>query len=416
MNAPHLPHLRRRTWVEIALIAAIAVVTLVGVTLIGARFGVLLPQGRFLIGAAASGLKVGRLGRLRVEGITGDIWRDVRVRRLTISDEAGVWLEADNAHMQWRYLDLLSRHFHADLIEADAVKLLRRPTLTPKGEDSDLPLSFHIARAHTVVQVARDVSYEPGDYALDLSLDVERSGGQRGQVRALSLTRPGDHLNLDYDVAKSRPLKVLADVGEARGGALAALAGLPPKQPFSLKVTAGGQLSAGQFVAVATSGASQPLRAQGAWTKDGGDARGRVSLTASSLTAPYAQRLGPEASFVLVGRRAGPDLFALEARLASENLALRIHGLGDLGQRHIGPQGLEVAAQAAQLSRILPGPRMGPARITGHLTEAKPGWRFQGAASAGGLAYAGYGLAQASGPLEVLERAGQWDVKTSLTG
>jgi translocation and assembly module TamB len=179
---------------------------------------------------------------------------------------------------------------------------------------------------------------------------------------------------------------------------------------------AGGKLSEGQFGAVATSGAAEPLRALGAWTKDGGDARGRISLTASSLTAPFATRLGSEASFVLVGRRAGPDLFALEARLASENLSARAHGLGDLGQRRLGPQGLELMAETSHLSRIVEGPEMGPARIVGRLSEAKPGWRFKGAASLGASSFAGYGLAQASGPLEVVARGGQWDVKAGLVG
>src|SRR5204863_1749956 len=122
----------------------------------------------------------------------------------------------------------------------------------------------------------------------------------------------------------------------ARAGAL----GLPPKATFRLAVVAGGALSEGRFGAVATSGASEALRALGDWNKAGGDARGWISLTASSLTAPHARRFGPRASFVVAGRRAGPELFALDARMASDNLALRAVGLGDVGQRRIGPGGL----------------------------------------------------------------------------
>jgi len=413
---PHLPHLRRRTWWQIALLTVLVVVLILGVTLVGARYGVLLPQGRFMIEAAASGLKVGRLGRLNVEGISGDIWRDVTVRKLTLRDEKGVWLEADNVHMTWRYLDLLRRHFHADRIEAQSIQLLRRPTLTPAGEDTGLPVSFHIGQAQARVELAPDFSYERGVFDVGVTLDVERSGGQRGKVRATSVLHPGDYLNVDFDIAKNRPLEFLADAEEARGGALAGALGLPSNRPFGLKVVAGGKLSEGQFGAVTTSGAAEPLRALGAWTKDGGDARGRIALTASSLTAPLAARLGPEASFVLVGRRAGPALFALEARLASANLSARAHGLGDLGQRRLGPEGLELTAETAHLSRIVEGPEAGPARISGRLTEAKPGWRFKGAANVGAVSFAGYGLAQAAGPLEVVERNGQWDVKTGLAG
>ena len=81
---------------------------------------------------------------------------------------------------------------------------------------------------------------------------------------------------------------------------------------------------------------------------------------------------------MIAGRRAGPDLFALDARVASENLAVRAWGLGDVGQRRVGPQGLQLTGETAALSRITGGPDMGPTRIAGRLTQAKAGWRFAG--------------------------------------
>ncbi len=59
---------------------------------------------------------------------------------------------------------------------------------------------------------------------------------------------------------------------------------------------------------------------------------------------------------------------------------------------------------------------MGPAQVAGRLTATQPGWRFAGTAAVSRTAFGGYALAQASGPLEVSERAGQWDIKTSLAG
>ncbi len=395
---------------------ALGVFVLIMAALVGARYGVLLPQMRLLIEARADGLKVGRFGRLKIEGLSGDIWRDVRVRKLTVRDEGGVWLEADNLHMTWRYVELLTRNFHADRIDVETLKVLRRPTLTKKGKDTGLPLSFHIDEAHARVELAPAFSYVRGVYDLDLDLDIERSGDQRGKVRAASVLHPGDHLYVDYDVARTRPLQVLVDAEEARGGALAGALGLPSNQAFTLKGIAGGKVSEGQFGVVAGSGAAEPLRALGSWTKDGGDARGRISLTASTITAPYARRFGPEASFVLTGRRAGPDQFALDGRVSVENLALRAWGLGDLGQRSIGPNGLELTAETKALSRITGGPEMGPDRIAGRLTQAQPGWRFAGTAALGHAGLGAYSLAQATGPLEVAEKAGQWDIKTRLAG
>lgn len=383
---------------------------------IGARFGVLLPQTRLLIEAGADGLKVGRFGRLKIEGLSGDIWRDLSVRRLTIRDESGTWLEADNLHMTWSYIELLRRNFHAIEIDVQAIKVLRRPTLTQKGEDTGLPVSFHIDKARARVELTPDFSYDRGLYDLSLNLDVERSGDQRGRLRAASLLHPGDHLNIDYDLSKARPMMVRIDGLEAEGGALAGSLGLPARQPFRVEATAGGRMSQGRFTALAASGPTRPLRMQGAWTKDGGVAHGVVSLSASTLSASYAERFGPSASFVLAGRRAGADLFALDARLASQNLSARVTGLGDLGQRRIGPRGLSVLAESRGLSRITGGPQIGPARVLGTLTQVKAGWRFAGAGSLSQAQLGAYGLAQAAGPITITQSSGQWEAKVALAG
>ncbi|WP_309606496.1 translocation/assembly module TamB domain-containing protein [Phenylobacterium sp.] len=407
---------RRLVLIEVIVLVVLAILGGAAVLLLGARYGVLLPQARVLIEAGANGLKVGRLGRLQIEGLSGDIWRDVGVKKLTIRDEGGVWLEADNIRMRWRYVELLTRNFHADSLEVETLKVLRRPTLTAKGKDSGLPLSFHIDRAHARVELLPAFSLERGVYDLTLNLDAERGGDVRGKVRAASVLRTGDHLYLDYDVARARPLAFLLDAEETRGGALAGALGLAANQAFTLKVVAGGKMSDGRFGAVVGSGRTEPLRAQGDWTKAGGETYGRLSLTASTLTAPYAGRFGPDLRFVLAGRRAGADLFALDGRLAAANLTLRATGLGDIGARRIGPLGLAITAETTALSRITNGPDMGLARIVGRLTQVISGWRFAGSGAVSRLGLGGYALAQATGPIEARVRDRQWDLKATLTG
>ena len=419
MSAPDdiIPAVLKRSAVPKLIVAlALAVLALIAVTLIGGRFGVLLPQARVLIEARTDGLKVGRLGKLKIEGLSGDIWRDLTIRRLTLRDEKGVWLEAKNLHMTWRYAELLRRNFRADRIDVQVIRVLRRPTLTEKGKDTGLPVSFHIDAAHGRIEMLPSFSYRRGVYDLDLNLDVERAGDLNGKLRAASVLRQGDHLNVDFELARTKPLMVLADAEEASGGALAGALGLPPNQPFSLKIAAGGKVSEGKLTAVAVSGASQALRAVGAWNQQGGSAYGRISLTASTLTASYAARFGPEAHFVIAGRRAGPALFALDARVNSANLNGRAWGLGDVGQRRLGPQGLAVLADTAALSRITGGPDIGPARLSGRLTEASPGWRFAGRAQVSNLNLGAYSLARAAGPLEITHKTGEWAIKTQIAG
>ena len=91
------PKPRRRLsapgWVIVsALVSFLFVAVVVGVI----RFGVLTPAGRLIVQAQVNGLRIGRLGRLRVEGLGGDLFGDFTVGRLTITDERGLWLDARN--------------------------------------------------------------------------------------------------------------------------------------------------------------------------------------------------------------------------------------------------------------------------------------------------------------------------------
>ena len=145
-----------------------------------------------MIEARTDGLKIGRLGRLKLEGLSGDLWRDLTVRRVTLRDEKGVWLEAKNVHLSWSYLKLLQRRFEADRLDAETIRLIRRPTLSPKGKDRGLPVSFDIDKAHARLILEPAFSYTRGVYDLDLGLDIERRGGRSGKLAARSVLHPGD--------------------------------------------------------------------------------------------------------------------------------------------------------------------------------------------------------------------------------
>jgi translocation and assembly module TamB len=407
----------RRSSRRIALVVVLATLGVFAGLLVAMRYGVLLPQARLLVEAAADGLKVGRFGKLKIEGLSGDVWSDLRIARLTLRDEKGVWLEADDVRLKWRYIELLRRNFQADDIDVRQLQLIRRPTLSPGGgTEGGLPVSFHIDHARTRLVLQPGFSERPGAYDLDFNLHVERKDGERGQIRAASVTRPGDHLNADFDIGSKRPLVIQVDAVEAQGGALAGAFGLPPDQPFSLRVAALGRLSQGRFVADALSGAARPLQAQGTWDQQQGQATGRLSLTDSKLTADIARRLGPEARFAVTGRKAGADLFALQAQATAENLSLTAAGLGDLGKRTIGPQGLQLTAATPALSRITGGPAMGPAQVAGVLTRTATGWRLAGDTALGRASLGGYGLDRLAGPFQLTADRNGIDLDVRVAG
>ena len=411
-QAPERPAAaRRRTTLRLIGMLALAIALLLAALFGGARYSVLTPRALLLIEASTDGLRLGRLGRLKVEGLTGDIWRDFRLRRLTVRDEQGVWLEARNVHLTWRYAALLRRTFQADLVEADSVRLIRRPTLTPKTKDRGLPVSFHVAHAETQVEMLPAFSYRRGLYRLELSLDVERRGRQRGALRADSLLHAGDHLRVDFDLAKSGPLRLVANAVESQGGALAGAAGLSATQPFQFDLRADGSTSRGQFRALATSGSLTPISAVGAWNPAGGQAGGRVRLSASTLTTGLARRLGEEAVFGVAGERSGQGLYALNAVIRSPGLAVRASGFGNVVERRLGPQGLQLDLRTPSLSRLVDAPSLGPAVVTGVVDGQSGAWAFKGLGQVSDTRLGAYQLARITGPISLA----QSKAKTSLT-
>lgn len=405
-EAPAAPRKKsRRRWGLAALVVCALLVVLAGAALLAGRYGALSPQGRSIIEARANGLKVGRFGRLYVEGLSGDIWRDFGVRRVVIRDPKGVWLEGRNLRLAWTFGDILGRRFHATNVTAEHLIVYRRPVTEPKRPSAGMPIDVVIDRAVGRVELMPELARTRGVYDVDASIELmRRNGGQRGAAKAASVLHPGDRLDVKFDLGGGRPLVLEADAREAKGGALAGTLGLAPDRPFLLHVKAKGEASTGRFSALAESGTSRPVDASGVWGPDGGSAQGRVELAASTHTQPLVARLGPQVQFAVTGRKAGQGLFDLEADLTSDNVAVTAKGKSNLGERRTGPQGVVLTASARELSKVTGGPSMGLGRVDGVLTGTLDDLRLVGTADVARLQLGAYGLDRVSGPFELTRK------------
>lgn len=408
----------RRRWRRGLAIAAGGFVLLVVLLLAAIRFGAMAPPTSGLIEARTDGLAIGRFGNLKIEGLSGDLFRDLSIDRLTITDEKGVWLEAENIELEWNYLELLRRRFHAERLTIEELRLLRRPILTPKEDETGgLPVSLLIDRAEMRLVITEAFSYERGVYDVDASLAIRRGGGgQSGEVHAASLLREGDRLDAVFSVGQRRPLLIDVTAVEAQGGALAGALGLSPDAPFRLRIDAQGRMREGRFEALARTGELTPLRAAGSWNADGGRASGRINLAASSLTEEIAERIGREVRFEASGTQAAEDLYAINARLTAPQLTVRATGLANLGERRIGPQGISLVAQAPQLDALVGGPEAGAARLAGVLTGTADDLAFRGQVQVENVAASGYRLDRIAGPVTLSRDSGDLAVSVDLAG
>ncbi len=399
-------------WGGIALIVSAIFAGVLIIMAGGLRYAPITPQGRMFLEARVSGLKLGRIGVLRIEGLSGDIWKDFGVRRLTISDPRGVWLEAHDLRVAWRPTELFGRRFHAEQIAARDVSILRRPVMGPAGKSSAAPLSIDLDAFAFRLLTRPEFSGQAGDFDVSGAYDMARLGGQKGQLAVSSRLHAGDHLNLDFDLGRGETLHLKADAQEANGGAIAGALGLPANRPFDLKAKADGKTNRATFDVVARSGGATPLEAQGAWTPQGGSARGRVDLSASSLTQRLQRMFGAEANFTIDGQKATADgLSALVLRIRAENLTLDAHGLADLAKRRTGPQGLAFNARIGALKRIVSIPQMGQGLADGVFRLEDGGFSVEGTADVADLELLGYHLKRAKGPAKVRWAKGELEIK-----
>jgi translocation and assembly module TamB len=405
---------RKIGWPGLVIIVSVSVVVLVAVLLGGVRFGAITPQGRAFLEARTSGLKLGRIGRLKIEGLSGDIWSDFGVRRLTISDEKGVWLDAADLRVDWRPAELFGRRFHANDISARQVVVLRRPTLTPKGKSSAAPLSIDIDHVALRLTTRPEFSRQAGDFDLSGDYESARFGGQKGNLTVLSRMHAGDHLKLVFDLGRDNTLLLDAQAREANGGALAGALGLSPDRPFDLNAKATGTTSQGAFTVLARSGDATPLKAGGAWNAQGGSATGDIDLSASTLTDREEQMFGADARFSIVGGKAGA-FNMLDLKVDAPNLSLVAHGPADLAKRITAPAGLAFTAKVANLSKVTPLPKMGAGVVDGVFHMDGQGFSIDGRADVRDLSLLGYRLARVRGPANLAWKNGELTIKGDAT-
>ena len=383
----------------------------------GLRLAPITPQGRMFLEARASGLKLGRIGKLHIEGLSGDIWKNFGVRRLTISDEQGIWLEAHDLRVAWRPTELFGRRFHAETIDARDVIVLRRPTMEPKGpKSSAAPVSVDLDAFRFRLITRPAFSGKDGDFDVSGAYEMARLGGQKGKLGVASRLHVGDHLNLDFDLGRSKSLHLIADATEANGGAIAGALGLPANRTFDLKAKADGTTSRAAFNVLARSGQTTPLQADGAWTEQGGSARGRIDLEASTLTAHLAHMFGPEANFTIDGKKATQDgLSDLNLAIMAQNLTLQGHGLADLAKKRTGPDGIAFSANVGALKRIVSIPQMGRGSADGVFRLEEGGFSVEGDIDVADLELLGYHLKRAKGPAKVRWAKGELEIKAAAT-
>lgn len=417
-DTPAVKAKKKRTRLQLAgLVAGIVVTSLIVVVLvalIGGRMYLLSDSGRGLVTSFIAGKKIGDYGRINVEGVSGDLFDDFTIRRVTITDADGVWLEANTVRVDWSYSQLIARRFHADEITADSIRLIRRPIVEvsddPPGGPS--PIGIRIEKFAANVELLEGFSQEYGRWRLDGDAAIPRQGIKQANVNAYSLSRQGDFLRVAAAFGeKMSDLRVNLRANEAQGGPIAGSLGYSPDQPFSAVAVVNGEVVS----ATVRTGTFTPLIVRGRYGEAGARVSGFADFSGSDLLEPFIARLGQTARF---GFAAIPDarregFQGVGWRLMSENLNSSAQGLIRMEDQSV-PDGLRLEVTTPSLTRLAGTPIAGPAAYTGVFTGNQSRWALKGSVSLLGTDVASYRATRISGPLNVSAADGQYDASGDI--
>lgn len=391
-----------------AVLAALLI--LVG---IGGRMYLLSDSGRALVTSFVAGQKIGRYGRINVEGVRGDLFDDFTIDRVTVTDARGVWLEARKVRVDWDWWQLIGRRFHATEVRAEVIRLIRRPDVEPTTEPpGPQPLSVDIDRFTADVELLEGFSKEYGRWRLSGEADVPRKGLKKAVVNAVSNSRPGDYLALTATIGEElADLRLNLRANEARGGPLAGALGYSPDQPFFATAVVNGEI----VDAVVRTGDFVPLVIKGRY----GETRTRISgfadFSGSDLLAPFAERVGRTVRFGFATSTDSDDdgRIGVAWRLMADNLDSRASGEIRIKDRS-SPDGVTVGVWTRSLSRLVGAPAGGPAAYRGVFRGDPQVWTLTGSVDVIGAELSSYRAQRLRGPLNLQMRRGRADIDGDL--
>ena len=388
--------------------AAAILAALLILVAVGGRMYLLTDSGRGLVTSFVAGKKLGRYGRINVEGVRGDLFDDFTIDRVTVTDARGVWLEARKVHIDWDWWPLITRRFHATDVEAEVIRLVRRPDMEASTEPSGpQPLSIDIDRFTADVELLEGFSKEYGRWKLSGEVDAPRRGPKTAIVNADSNTRPGDYLRLNAAVGDGlEDLRLNLRANEARGGPLAGALGYSPDQPFFATATVNGEI----VDAVVRTGDFVPLVIKGRY----GETRSRISgfadFSGSDLLTPFAERIGRTVRFGFATSSDSDDdgRIGVGWRLIADNLDSRASGEIRLSDQS-SPDGITLDISTRSMTRLAGQEAAGPAAYRGVFKGDASEWRLDGSVDLIGAEVSSYRAQRIRGPLNLQMRRGRLD-------
>lgn len=378
------------------------------VLVIGGALALSHGPGRWLAHSMIDGQEISEIGEVRIVGLHGNLLSEFTIDHITLTDSAGVWLEAEALTVRWRPLSLIRGPVRIDRFTIEHVAITREPDLPDQGTSQsggDLP-AFILSEARIDrLDLAEGLAGPAA--SLQVRADIQLRAGAPGQasISILRLDAPGDAIDGRFEILADGRINGHFTASGAPGGPLASLVQMPDEQ-IDIAADLGGNTrsGAGAFTVRITGrelANGQVSWADNAWQLDSavepGNWSGLPETLAPILSHGELQAQGSISHFGVRSARLHADTLDIELVLnaaQSWDLALRTSGQA-LAQLSRG----EVSAGSLRFEGIV------------GLTE---GYGLDGAMAVEELSAGGAQIGAISGPVQLRYNSGQLDVAAQL--
>lgn len=354
---PLTPDQRKRRWL-FPVIGTAAVLS-------GAALGV-GPLAPYAIDHIADGARIWRLGRLKIDGVSGSWLGDLRAARIALEDEEGEWIEARDLTLDWRPLDVLFGDIRLNAARADSIVMHRQPRLLDPRPSSGRRFDVRIGDLHVETIQVEEAAYGvaatlTADLALNIddqrlrsvALHLERTDSNDDRV--IAIYQRGENYVLNVDAASAPETGIIARVlGVGEHGVTATGRGA-------------GDPNTGESTFDVRVGETPLLTGASHWSGGDWSLNAEAQLDVLPALTTLARRIGPSARFAFAGDPSG----AFTAHGETPFLAVDLAGELNEDQELEGPA--RIVATSNQLSDIArESPfALGPARLEGELRQAR---------------------------------------------
>lgn len=353
MKMPALPlqdWRQRHPWLTGALIAAAGSVAVVG----AARVWITTDSGRNFIVSQIDGMDVAGYGRLHVEGLHGDPLSDLRIGKIQVVNEGGVWAEAQNLRLRWSPLSLLSRTVDISELDIDNVSIFARPEREPRPP-SEGSGRWRVNLNSLVLDrlvLADGVAGPQSASEISARFVQQSSGALDAALRLRPLEGRGDRVDLLIVMTASKRFDITVIADAPADGMFAHMLELEPGSAARLEANGGGDLKNG--VAEARFSIDREDKAYLSGKMENGRLSASAKIDSTSLPLPddIISLLGKSAEASLSARLDGNEAhFELDGLIAEGEVHLA--GLADLDKREL----------------------IGPAHLSADLASLRPFWK-----------------------------------------